>query len=123
MRHELDFAAALSELTGDRELVALAACFLVRQVAPSLDKARPGTRDASPVIERWARGEASPDDVERARAAAVEPSPFVVALYVVALGDPEARRSSLAMLETLVPATLWSATPEAKPVIAAKPKL
>ncbi len=123
MTQEFDLGVALRELAGDRELCALAACLLVRQLAPSLDKVRPATRDAVAVIERWAYGEASPDDVERARAAAVEPSPFVVAIYVIALGDPEARRSSLAMLATLVPATLWSATPEAKPVIAAKPKL
>ncbi len=122
MPHELDLAAALLGLAEDRELVALAACLLVRQLAPSLDKARPATRDAIAVIERWARGEASPEDVEAARAGAVEPSPFVVALYVIALGDPEARRSSLATLATLVPATLWSATPEAKPMIAANRK-
>ncbi len=122
MADHLDLGVLLRGLAADRELCALGACLLIRQLAPSLDRVKPATRDAIEVIERWACGDATSAEVARARAAAVEPSPFVVALYVIALGDADARASALATLETLVPATLWSMKPEARPVIAAHPK-
>jgi hypothetical protein len=65
----------------------------------------------------------SDEVVRRAREAAVAPSPFVVAVYVIALADAAAdRASAAATLARLVPATIWAATADGRRVIEAAPK-